>query len=172
MNVCRSAEEPARQQQPRDRLSAITCQCFRLVFGARWRTQHRRRLASALDLGRPSSARNHGSTPNATRIDATIAGSVGTINGFAICVLHNRAKAGGGHQRPRPPGVMRETAESTQLRYCIVTVKTRASTLLAAASCWAFPAMTSSPTSIVTPAMLTVSASTPSDLRTVRMAAS
>ena len=50
------------------------------------------------------------------RIDVTIAGEIGTINGLALCVSRKRAAAGGDHKWPRPPGVMLETAVSTLLR--------------------------------------------------------
>jgi len=39
-----------------------------------------------------------------TRIDATIAGDVGTINGFALCVSGKCTAAGGSHRRPPPAG--------------------------------------------------------------------
>jgi hypothetical protein len=51
-----------------------------------------------------------------TRIDFTNVGDVGTINGFAYLAARSYASAGGGHNRPRPPGVMLETAVSTLVR--------------------------------------------------------
>jgi hypothetical protein len=51
-----------------------------------------------------------------TRIDITNAGDIGTINGFAYPAARSYAAAGGGHNRPRPPGVMLETAVSTLVR--------------------------------------------------------
>ncbi len=69
--------------------------------------------ACVCDMATIVCARTRQSHRIPVRIDATIAGGVGTIDGFAFCVSGIHATAGGGHKRPRPPRVKLETAVST-----------------------------------------------------------